>query len=135
LWGRGLRAPALTSYKKSPTPPPPTPYIKCRVRSVHQNDFMNLSQLVKQKRRQVLEIAQRHGAREVRIFGSVARGEAAAGSDLDLLVEMEPGRSLLDLVAVKQDLEELLGCKVDVVTEASVSPYLRDRVLSEAIRL
>ena len=57
------------------------------------------------------------------------------GSDLDLLVEMEPGRSLLDLVAIKQDLEELLGCKVDVVTEAAVSPYLRERVLNEAVLL
>ncbi|MGB8990526.1 MAG: nucleotidyltransferase family protein [Desulfobaccales bacterium] len=96
---------------------------------------MNLKQLIQQKRRQVLEIAQRHGATNLRVFGSVARGEAGERSDLDLLVEMEPGRSLLDLVAVKQDLEELLGCKVDVVTEAAVSPYLRDRVLSEAIRL
>ena len=61
--------------------------------------------------------------------------ESTGASDLDLLVEMEPGRTLLDLVAIKQDLEELLGCKVDVVTEAAISPYLRDKVLHEAVHL
>ena len=96
---------------------------------------MNLSQLIQQKRLQVLEIAWGHGARNVRLFGSVARGEATATSDLDLLIEMEPGRSLLDIVAIKQDLEDLLGCKVDVVTEAAISPYLIDKVLHEAVRL
>ena len=78
---------------------------------------------------------QGHGARNVRLFGSVARGEATETSDLDLLIEMEPGRTLLDIIAIKQDLEELLGCKVDVVTEAAISPYLRDKVLHEAVRL
>jgi uncharacterized protein len=96
---------------------------------------MNLTELLRLKRGEVQRIARQHGARNLRVFGSVARGEAAEGSDLDLLVEMEPGRSLLDLVAIKQDLEELLGCKVDVVTEAAVSPYLRERVLNEAVRL
>jgi predicted nucleotidyltransferase len=96
---------------------------------------MNLSQLIQQKRRQVLEIAQGHGARNVRLFGSVARGGTTEASDLDLLIEMEPGRSLLDVVAIKQDLEELLECKVDVVTEAAISPYLKDKVLNEAVRL
>ncbi|MBU4232121.1 MAG: nucleotidyltransferase family protein [Desulfobacterales bacterium] len=96
---------------------------------------MNISELLQQKRQQVLEIAEGHGARNVRLFGSVARGETTATSDLDLLIDMEPGRSLLDIVAIKQDLEELLGCKVDVVTEAAISPYLRDKVLHEAVRL
>jgi uncharacterized protein len=96
---------------------------------------MNISQLIQQKRRQILEIAEGHGARNVRLFGSVARGETTETSDLDLLIEMEPGRSLLDIVAIKQDLEDLLGCKVDVVTEAAISPYLRDKVLQEAVRL
>jgi uncharacterized protein len=96
---------------------------------------MNLSQLIQQKRRQVLDIAAGHGALNVRLFGSVARGETTESSDLDLLIEMETGRSLLDIVAIKQDLEELLGCKVDVVTEAAISPYLRDKVLNEAVRL
>ena len=71
----------------------------------------------------------------MRLFGSVARGEAMETSDLDLLIEMAPERTLLDVVAVKQDLEELLGCKVDVVTEAAISPYLRDKVLHEAVSL
>jgi predicted nucleotidyltransferase len=96
---------------------------------------MNLSQLIQHKRYQILEIARRHGARNVRLFGSVARGEATETSDLDLLIDMEPGRSLLDIVAIKQDVEELLGCKVDVVTEAAISPYLRDKVLHEAVHL
>ena len=96
---------------------------------------MNISELLQQKRRQVLEIAAGHGARNVRLFGSVARGEATETSDLDLLIEMAPERTLLDIIAIKQDLEELLGCKVDVVTEAAISPYLRDKVLHEAVRL
>ncbi len=96
---------------------------------------MNLTELLNQKNKEVQKIARQHGARNLRVFGSVARGEAGEDSDLDLLVEMEPGRNLLDLVAIKQDLEELLGCKVDVVTEAAVSPYLRERVLNEAVRL
>jgi predicted nucleotidyltransferase len=95
---------------------------------------MNLSQLIQQKRRQVLEIAQGHGARNVRLFGSVARGETHESSDLEL-IEMEAGRNLLDIVAIKQDLEDLLGCKVDVVTEAAISPYLKENVLREAVRL
>jgi uncharacterized protein len=96
---------------------------------------MNLSKLLRLKKEEVQKIAHHHGARNLRVFGSMARGEATEGSDLDLLVEMETGRTLLDLVAIKQDLEELLGCKVDVVTEAALSPYLRERVLSEAVRL
>jgi len=96
---------------------------------------MKLTDLLRLKKKEIQQIARQHGARNLRVFGSVALGEAAEGSNLDLLVEMEPGRSLLDLVAVKQDLEELLGCKVDVVTEAAVSPYLRERVLNEAVSL
>lgn len=96
---------------------------------------MNMTELLRLKKEEVRRIARQHGAVNLRVFGSVARGEAKEGSDLDLLVEMEPGRSLLDLVAIKQDLEDLLGCKVDVVTEAAVSPYLRERVLNEAVSL
>ena len=96
---------------------------------------MKLTELLRLKKKEIQQIARQNGARNLRVFGSVARGEASEGSDLDLLVEMEPGRSLLDLVAIKQDLEELLACKVDVVTEAAVSPYLRERVLNEAVRL
>ena len=96
---------------------------------------MKLTDLLRLKKKEIQQIARQHGARNLRVFGSVARGEAAEGSDLDLLVEMEPGRSLLNLVAIKQDLEDMLGCKVDVVTEAAVSPYLRERVLKEAVSL
>ena len=71
--------------------------------------------------------------RSIRVFGSWARGEQTESSDLDLLVDLEAGRSLLDLTAIKQDLEDLLHCAVDVVTERSLSPSLRKRVLSEAI--
>ena len=80
-------------------------------------------------------IAAAHGAVNVRVFGSVGRGEQGASSDLDLLVDMAEGRNLFDLIALSNDLEESLGVVVDVVTEASLSPYIRDRVLDEAITL
>ncbi|MFB6099205.1 MAG: nucleotidyltransferase family protein [Salinibacter sp.] len=83
----------------------------------------------------ILQLAREHGARNVRIFGSAARGDATADSDLDVLVEMEEGRSLVDHVALKQDLEDLLGQDVDVVTEKSLHPRIRERVLREAISL
>jgi hypothetical protein len=79
-----------------------------------------------------MRVARSHGAQSVRIFGSRARGDARPDSDLDLLITLEPGRSLLDLIAIKQDLEELLHFSVDVVTEQGLSPYLRDRVFAEA---
>lgn len=84
---------------------------------------------------EILRLAREHGARNLRLFGSVARGDDRPDSDLDLLVEMEPGRSLLDHVALKQDLEDLLGREVDVVTEQSLHPRLRDRVQREAVSL
>ncbi len=77
-------------------------------------------------------IARRHGAENLRVFGSFAKGAQTASSDLDLLVDFEPGRDLLDLVGLKQDLEERLGLRVDVVTEQGMSPYLRSRILEEA---
>jgi predicted nucleotidyltransferase len=83
----------------------------------------------------IVRVARLHGARSVRVFGSRARGNSRADSDLDLLVTMEPGRSLLDLVGIKQDLEDLLHCPVDVVTESGLSPYLRDGILAEALPL
>ena len=85
-----------------------------------------------EKRTVILETARRHGARNVRIFGSVARGEDDEKSDLDFLVEMEPGRSLLDHAALLLDLEELLGCKVDVLSEKGIKARIRERVLREA---
>jgi len=96
---------------------------------------MELSKLLKEKRSVILRIATKYGARNVRIFGSIARREAVSDSDVDLLVEMELGRTLLDLVGLWQDLEELLGCKVDVITEGGISPYLRDRIMAEAVAL
>jgi predicted nucleotidyltransferase len=86
-------------------------------------------------REEILEIAARHGAHRLRVFGSVARGEARPGSDLDLLIELEPGRSLLDQIGLEQDLEELLGIPVQVVVVGGISPLLRDRVLATAVAL
>jgi hypothetical protein len=82
--------------------------------------------------REILEVARRHGARRVRVFGSYARGQHRPDSDIDLLVELEPGRDLFDLVELKQELEERLHRRVDVLTEQSLSPYIRDEVLREA---
>lgn len=87
------------------------------------------------KSKETVQIAAQHGARNVRVFGSIARGDANSNSDLDLLVQLSPESSLLDLIAIKQDLEDLLGCKVDVVTEAALSPYIREKVLKEATPL
>lgn len=80
----------------------------------------------------ILRVAREHGAHDVRVFGSRARGDARPDSDLDLLVRFEEGRSLLDLVGMKLALEELLGIRVDVVSERGLSRYIRDRVLAEA---
>lgn len=92
-------------------------------------------ELLRSRRHEILRLAARHGARNVRIFGSVARGESHPDSDADLLVDMEQGRSYLDLVALWQDLEELLGGKVDLITDGGISPYLRDRIYAEAVPL
>lgn len=86
-------------------------------------------------REAIRRIAASHGAHRLRIFGSVARGEGRPDSDLDLLLELEPGRDLLDLVAIKLDIRELLGRDVDVVTEASISPYMREGILRDAVPL
>jgi predicted nucleotidyltransferase len=88
-----------------------------------------------EKRQEILRIAQAHGATKIRVFGSVVRGEEGPDSDLDLLLEMKPESSLLDLVSLWQDLEDLLGHKVDVITEGGISPYLRDRIYAEAVLL
>jgi predicted nucleotidyltransferase len=93
---------------------------------------MQLDQLLQEKREEILRIAAEHGARNVRVFGSAARRDAGEGSDIDLLVEFEPGRTLLDHAALVADLEELLGRKVDVVTESGLYWLLRRRILKEA---
>lgn len=94
-----------------------------------------VTHLLQAKREDILRVAAKHGARQVRVFGSVARGEADEDSDIDLLVEFEPHRSLLDHAALWLELQELLGCKVDVVSDRGLAPRIRDRVLREAMPL
>ncbi len=96
---------------------------------------MDLQTLLKQKREQILETAAHYGAYDVRVFGSVARGEADTASDIDLLVKLEPGRSLMDLGGLLYDLQNLLGTEVDVVTEKGLRPRIREQVIREAVPL
>jgi predicted nucleotidyltransferase len=86
-------------------------------------------------RQRILDAAARRGARNVRVFGSVARGDDRPNSDIDLLVDVEPGRTLLDVIALEQDLQELLGRRVEVLTDGGLSPYLQQRILAEATSL
>lgn len=96
---------------------------------------MNLAELLASKRSEILRIAAKHGAHNVRVFGSVARGEADEQSDIDLLVDLEPGRSLLDQAALWIELQEVLEHKVDVVSARGLKPRIRERVLREAVSL
>jgi uncharacterized protein len=96
---------------------------------------MALEALLKEKREAILDICAKHGARNVRVFGSVARGEADEQSDIDLLVEFDPERSLLDHAALWLELQDLLGCKLDVVSDRGIKPRIRERVLREAMPL
>ena len=93
---------------------------------------MGISEILSDKKDEILRIARRHGAMNVRVFGSVAEGRANENSDVDFLVDLEPERSLFDLGGLLMDLQELLGRRVDVVTEKSLHWYIRDRILSEA---
>jgi uncharacterized protein len=86
-------------------------------------------------REDVHRISAAHGATNVRLLGSTARGEQNASGGLGLLVDMAEGRTLFDLISLSNELEENLGVEVDVVTEASLSPYMRDRILAEAVAL
>jgi uncharacterized protein len=97
--------------------------------------YPSLGDLFSERREDILRASERRGARNIRVFGSVARGEARPGSDLDLLVDLEPGRNLLDLGGLLMDLLELLDCKVDIVTEKGLRERIRRRVLQEAIPL
>jgi predicted nucleotidyltransferase len=97
--------------------------------------MMSIRQLLQTKRKKILQIAARHGARKVRVFGSVARGEARRRSDIDFLVEMDEGRSLLDHAALILDLERLLKRPVDVASERGLRPPVRKEVLKDAIAL
>ncbi|MFC4766838.1 nucleotidyltransferase family protein [Effusibacillus consociatus] len=96
---------------------------------------MSLLQKIQEERNSILEIASKHGAYNVRIFGSAARGEEKEESDIDLLVNFEEGRSLFDLIRFKQELEERFGYSVDIVTEKSLHPLIQNKVLGEAIQL
>lgn len=97
--------------------------------------MVTLQALRSNRRAEMLRLAKQRGARNLRVFGSVARGEANENSDLDLLVDWEPGRSLLDHSGLVQDLQELLGMKVHLGTEKSLHWYVRDRILREATPL
>jgi predicted nucleotidyltransferase len=96
---------------------------------------MTTIDVLKIKRHDILRLASQHGAHHVRVFGSVARGEAGPASDIDLLVQMDSGRSLLDLIGLTQELESILQRKVDVLTDEGLSPYLKERIQAEAVPL
>ena len=96
---------------------------------------MKMDEVVLPNRDKILQLAEQYGARRVRVFGSVARRQDDAGSDIDFLVDMEPGRSLFDLGGLLVDLEKLLNSKVYVVTERGLKDRIRDRVVHEAVLL
>ena len=96
---------------------------------------MSIEELLKVRREEILRTASRHGARNVRVFGSTARGEARPDSDVDFLVELEDDRSLFDLGGLLMELQALLGVAVDVVTERGLRERIKETVLSQAVRL
>ncbi len=96
---------------------------------------MELAELIQEKREDILHIAARHGASNVRVFGSVARGEAGPDSDVDFLVELEPARSLMDISSMVADLQELLGRSVDLAEPEGLHRLVRERILKEAVHL
>lgn len=96
---------------------------------------MTTTDVLKTKRNDILRLASQYGAQHVRVFGSVARGEAGPTSDIDLLVKMDTGRSLLDLIQLSQELESVLQRKVDILTDEGLSPYLKERIQAEVVPL
>lgn len=96
---------------------------------------MDLTATLKDKREEILRIVERRGGRNVRVFGSIVRGEADDASDIDLLVSFEPETSLLQHAALIRELRDFLGCPVDVVDDEGLRPRMRDRILKEAIPL
>ena len=96
---------------------------------------MRAEELLRIKRAEIMRLAEKYGAHNVRVFGSVARGDADEQSDIDFLVDMEPGRSLLDMGGLLMDLRDLLGREVDVVTMNGLKPRIRNRVLKEVVGL
>ena len=101
----------------------------------HKNIGLGIPDLLAEKRTQILEIAAQHGAYNVRVFGSVARGEATIDSDVDFLVDLNPECTLLDQISLMQSLTRLLNCKIDLTETSSLHDCIRDRVLKEAILL
>jgi len=96
---------------------------------------MSIDAMLREKRGEILRIAKRYGAHNVRVFGSVARGDFGSDSDVDLLVDLEPGRNLFDLGGFLYEVRELLGIPVDVVTEKGLREHVRINVLREAVPL
>ena len=90
---------------------------------------------LREKREDIMRIAESNGARNLKVFGSVARGEEGPESDIDFMVEMEPGRNLLDMGRLLMDLQDFLGCKVDIVEPEGLHWYVRKKVLGEAVPL
>ena len=96
---------------------------------------MRIEKRIVEKREEILAIAARHGASNVRVFGSVARGESQQSSDIDFLVDLEPDRDLFDLGGLLMDLQDLLGLRVETVTEPALHERIREKVLQEAVQL
>lgn len=97
--------------------------------------IVTTTDMLRARRDRIIQLAEQHGAHNVRVFGSVARGDAGPTSDIDLLVEMDRGRSLLDLIELSQELEAFLDRKVDILTDEGLSPYLEQRIHAEAVSL
>ncbi|MBN2316421.1 MAG: nucleotidyltransferase family protein [Sedimentisphaerales bacterium] len=110
-------------------------YYDKQIEITSEERTMSVLELLRQRRDEILKLASQHGARNVRVFGSAARGEANADSDIDFLVELETDRTLFDLGALLMDLQDLLGRKIDIVTDDSIYWLLRRKILKEAVSL
>jgi predicted nucleotidyltransferase len=97
--------------------------------------LMITKEVLRQKREDIQRIATKHGVTNIRVFGSVARDQAQQDSDIDLLIDVGPTISSWFPAGLILDLEKLLGCRVEVVTEKSLNPQIRERVLREAIQI
>jgi len=96
---------------------------------------MSTLETLRTRKQEIEHLASLHGARNIRVFGSVARAKDTPDSDIDFLIDMEETRSLLDLVSFQQELETMLKRPADVLTERGINPYLRERILTEAVAL